>query len=261
MPRRSATSKDFELRIDLNADLGEGAETDAALLPLLSSANVACGAHAGSPQIIRHTVRLALAHGVGVGAHPSYPDREGFGRRSTNLPAAQLADTVAEQIEAVAEAVREAGAGLQHVKPHGALYNEAAGDPDLARTIGEAVRRVDPSLIILALAGSPMVAVLRQMGFRVAQEAFLDRGYTPTGALVPRGQPGAVIADARDAAQRAVRLVATGSIAAVDGRTIQVAADTLCIHSDTPHAAALAAVVREALADAGVAVRRLDTFL
>lgn len=247
--------------IDLNADLGEGAETDAAVLPLLSSANVACGAHAGSPQIVRQTVRLALAHEVAIGAHPSYPDREGFGRRSMRLTAAQLVDTVAEQIRAVAEAVREAGAGLQHVKPHGALYNEAAGDSDLARAIGEAVRRVDPSLIVLALAGSPMVAVLRDMGIRVAQEAFIDRGYTSTGALVPRGQPGAVIADVRDAAQRAVHLAATGSIAAVNGRTIQIAADTVCIHGDTPGAAALAAAVRQALTEAGVAVRRLDTFL
>ena len=247
--------------IDLNADLGEGAGTDAAILPLLTSASIACGAHAGSPEVIRQTIQLALTHGVAIGAHPSYPDREGFGRRPMRMATQQLIDTVVEQIDAVADAAREAGTGLQHVKPHGALYNQAAGDQGLARAIGEAVQRIDPSLIVVALAGSAMVAVLRAMGFKVAQEAFIDRGYTPTGTLMPRGQAGAVITDAADAARRAVRLTEARAVVAADGRAIPIDADTLCIHGDTPQAAGLAGAVRSALTDAGVAVRRMDSFL
>lgn len=247
--------------IDLNADLGEGAGSDAAVLPLLTSASIACGAHAGSPEVIHETIRLALTHRVAIGAHPSYPDREGFGRRPMRLSPQQLTDTVAEQIDAVAEAAREAGTRLQHVKPHGALYNQAAGDRSLARAIGEAVRRIDPSLIVVALAGSAMVAVLREMGLKVAQEAFIDRGYTPTGTLVPRGQAGAVITDAVDAARRAVRLTEARAVVAADGRSIRIDADTLCIHGDTPQAAGLVGAVRNALAEAGIAVRRMDSFL
>lgn len=247
--------------IDLNADLGEGAGTDDALMQVITSANIACGVHAGDADTIRRAAALAQARGVGIGAHPSFPDREGFGRRPVSLPPEQVRESVAAQIRAVGDAARQAGTRLQHVKPHGALYNQAITDPVLARAIGEAVRRVDGSLIAVALAGSPMVAVLREMGLRVAQEAFIDRGYTSEGTLVPRGRPGALVTDLSVAVGRAVRLVSEGSLTAADGRPVRVDADTLCIHSDTPQAAALAHAVREALEAAGVTVGRLDTFL
>lgn len=247
--------------IDLNADLGEGAGTDDALMQVITSANIACGVHAGDPSTIQHAVELARARGVGIGAHPSFPDREGFGRRPVSLPPEQVSESIAAQIRAVGDAARGAGTRLQHVKPHGALYNQAIMDPVLARAIGEGVRRVDGSVIAVALAGSPMVAVLREMGLRVAQEAFIDRGYTSEGTLVPRGQPGALVTDLPAAVGRAVRLVSEGFLTATDGRAVRVDADTLCIHSDTPQAAALAHAVREALEAAGVTVGRLDTFL
>ncbi len=246
--------------IDLNADLGEGAGTDTDLLSVITSANIACGGHAGDPETIRTVVASARAHRVGIGAHPSFPDREGFGRRPMALPLAQVTDTVADQIRAVAAAAREAGTRLQHVKPHGALYNQAASDPELARAIGEAVRRVDPALIIMALAGSRMAEILRTMGLRVAEEAFIDRGYTAEGTLVPRGQPGALVTDPTEAARRAVRLATEGTVTAA-GHPLRIEADTLCIHGDTPQAPALARAVRRALEDAGVGVKRLDAFL
>ncbi len=247
--------------IDLNSDLGEGVGADAELLPEITSANVACGAHAGDLDTIRRTVELARARGVGIGAHPSFPDREGFGRRAMALPPEDVAATVAEQIDVVARVARDAGTRLQHVKPHGALYNQAATDRALAAAIGEAVRRVDGSLIVIALAGSPMVTVLRDLGLRVAQEAFIDRRYSSGGTLVPRSQPGALITDPATAVQRAVRL-ATEHVAATDrGETITVKADTLCVHGDTPRAAALAKAVRQALEEADIRVARLDTFL
>lgn len=230
-------------------------------MQVITSANIACGVHAGDPDTIRRAAEQAQARGVGVGAHPSFPDREGFGRRPMSLPPEQVRESITAQIRAVGDAARGAGTRLQHVKPHGALYNQAIADPVLARAIGEAVRRVDGSLIAVALAGSPMVAVLREMGLRVAQEAFIDRGYTSKGTLVPRGQPGAFVTDLSAAVGRAVRLAAEGSLTAADGRPIHVDADTLCIHSDTPQAAALAHAVRRALEDAGVTVGRLDTFL
>src|SRR3989442_2201695 len=189
--------------IDLNADLGEGAGTDNELVAVITSANVACGAHAGDPETITSVVRTAQALRVAIGAHPSFPDRAGFGRRPMVLPSAQVTDTVAAQIQLVADAAHKVGARLQHVKPHGALYNQAASDPDLTRAIGEAVRRVDASLIILALAGSVMADLLHTMGLRVAHEAFIDRGYTEAGTLVSRGQPGAAGTGATRAAARA----------------------------------------------------------
>jgi UPF0271 protein len=247
--------------IDLNADLGEGAETDEDLLQHITSANVACGAHAGDLETIRRTVALAQARGVGIGAHPSFPDREGFGRRAMTLPPHDVMATVAAQIEVVARVAGDAGVRMQHVKPHGALYNQAAADHALGTAIGEAVRRVDAALIVVALAGSPLVTVLLDLGLRVAQEAFIDRGYSAGGTLMPRSQPGALITDPATAAERAVRLATQHVVSTESGETITVKADTLCIHGDTPRAAALAKAVRHALSQAGVGVSRLDTFV
>jgi len=247
--------------IDLNADLGEGVGTDGDLLPYVTSVNVACGAHAGDLETIRRTVELARTHGVGIGAHPSFPDREGFGRRAMALRAGDVVATVAAQIEVVAGVARDAGVRLQHVKPHGALYNQAVADHALAAAIGDAVRRVDRALIVVALAGSPLVTVLLDLGLRVAQEAFIDRGYSSGGTLMPRSRPGALITDPATAAERAVLLATEHVVSTESGETITVDADTLCIHGDTPRAAALAKAVRQALDQAGVGVRRLDAFL
>ena len=247
--------------IDLNADLGEGVGTDGDLLPYITSVNVACGAHAGDLETIRRTVELAQTHGVGIGAHPSFPDREGFGRRAMALRAGDVVATVAGQIEVVAGVARDAGVRLQHVKPHGALYNQAVADHALAAAIGEAVRLVDRALIVVALAGSPLVTVLLDLGLRVAQEAFIDRGYSSGGTLMPRSQSGALITDPATAAERAVLLATEHVVSTESGETITVEADTLCIHGDTPRAAALAKAVRQALDQAGVGVSRLDSFL
>lgn len=247
--------------IDLNADLGEGAGTDESLLEYITSANVACGAHAGDMETIRRTVALALARGVAIGAHPSFPDREGFGRRAMTLPPSEVRATVAAQVEVVVRAARDAGVRLQHVKPHGALYNQAATDRVLAAAIGDAVRGVDASLIVMALAGSPMVSVLRELGLRVAQEGFVDRGYSMNGTLVPRAQPNALITDPALAARRAVLLATEHMVVVESGETISVDAATLCLHGDTPGAVALARTVRRALDQAGVSVQRLDVLI
>jgi UPF0271 protein len=237
--------------------MGEGAGADEELMPLVSSANVACGGHAGDNASMRTTVQLARRHGVAVGAHPSYPDRAGFGReRLTRAPTEVRAD-VAAQVRALLAICREERVPLVHVKPHGALYNAAAGDADLARAIAEAVRLVDPGLVVVCLAGSPMVALVRGMGLACAEEAFADRGYTALGTLVPRGQPGALLVDPAAVAERASRLARERSVMAADGTMVPVAADTLCLHGDTPGAAALARAVRERLRADGVAVRAL----
>ncbi|MEI7705593.1 MAG: 5-oxoprolinase subunit PxpA [Deltaproteobacteria bacterium] len=245
------------MAIDLNCDMGEGAGEDAGILPFVSSVNVACGFHAGDPTTIRETIRLAARHGVAVGAHPSYPDRAGFGRLAMDRPADRVRDDVLYQVAALRGFCAAEGVRLVHVKPHGALYNAAAQDPALARAIATAVREVDPELVLVCLAGSPMVGVVRSLGLRCAEEAFADRGYTPGGTLVPRGAPGALIEDPGSVAERVAGLARDGRLTAVDGRPVAVAADTVCLHGDTPGAAALARAIRERLAREGIEVRAL----
>jgi UPF0271 protein len=243
--------------IDLNCDVGEGCGADEALMPLVSSANVACGGHAGDEATMRDTVRLARRHGVAVGAHPSYPDRAGFGRKRLPRSAAEVRADVVAQVRALAAICRAEGAPLVHVKPHGALYNAAAEDEALARAVTEGVRDVDPALVVVCLAGSPMARVVRALGLACAEEAFADRGYTSRGTLVPRGEPGALVQDPQAVAERASRMARERTVVAVDGTTVPVAADTLCLHGDTPGAATLAAAVRARLAADGVRVRAL----
>lgn len=247
------------MSIDLNADLGEGAPSDAPLLAIITSANIASGGHAGDEGTMRQTVRLALARGVGIGAHPSYPDREGFGRRALDLPHEVLVVSLAGQIDRLARVAREEGTALAHVKAHGALYNIAVDDHEVARAIGEAVRAVDRGLLVVALAGSRMAGVLRGMGIRTVEEAFIDRAYTAEGRLVSRDHPGALITDPRHAAARAVRLVREGVVASIDGADLPVRAETLCIHADTPGSPGIAAAVRAALEASGVRLARMGT--
>jgi UPF0271 protein len=241
--------------------MGEGSAADADLMPLITSASIACGGHAGDEGTMRRTVQLAVAHGVDVGAHPSYPDRAGFGRRAISMTASQVRREAEAQIRALQSVAAAAGTSLQHVKPHGALYNQAASDRELAAAIGEAVLQLDPSLIMVVLAGSTEVTVLRQMGLRVAQEAFIDRAYMPDGSLVARENAAALIADWELAAHRAVRLVRDRLLTAIDGTTLEIHADTLCIHSDTPGSVALAHAVRAALLEAGVVIAPLRAVL
>lgn len=241
--------------VDLNADLGEGAAADVELLAVITSANVACGGHAGDTETMRRAVRLAAARGVAVGAHPSYPDREGFGRRVVAMPLDQLVGVLAAQIRTLAEIAAADGIRLQHVKAHGALYNTAVADPAVAGAIGRAMREVDPELIAVGLAGSGMLAVFSGLGLRVVAEAFVDRGYTSAGALVPRDRPGALVTDASQAAVRAVRMVREHVVTSVDGPELHLEPRTLCVHADTPGAASIAASARTALEAAGVAVR------
>lgn len=240
--------------VDLNADLGEGAAADEALLGTITSASIACGGHAGDEATMRRTVRLARARGVEVGAHPSYPDRRGFGRQVIPMPAGQLTVLLAEQIQALRDIAEAEGMHLQHVKAHGALYNRAAGDEAVADAIARAMLRVDPSLIAVALSGTLMGEVFARLGLRVVREAFIDRGYTRGGTLVPRDRPDALITNPSDAAERAVRMARDGLVASVDGEELRVHAQTLCLHADTPGSPAIAAAARKALAAAGVRI-------
>jgi len=245
------------MAIDLNCDMGEGAGEDEGIVPLVSSINVACGFHAGDPATIRATIRLAARHGVAVGAHPSYPDREGFGRVPMVRSPEDVRDDVLYQVAAVRAFCAAEGVPLVHVKPHGALYNTAAQDPVLAAAICEAVRQVDPGLVIVCLAGSPMAGVVRSLGMRCAEEAFADRGYTPEGTLVPRGRPGALVDDPGAVAERVAAMARERRVTSVSGTPVTVAADTICLHSDTPGAAVLAAAIRARLTRDGIEVRAL----
>jgi UPF0271 protein len=245
-------------RIDLNADVGESfgpwpMGADDALIPLVTSVNVACGAHAGDPATILRTVALAARHGVTVGAHPGYPDLAGFGRRDLDMSAADLRASLIVQVGAVVAGARVAGVAVRHVKPHGALYNRAARDPALATIVAEAIRDLDPGLALVGLAGSASIEAGRAAGLVVLGEAFADRRYEPDGSLRSRTLPGALLGP-EDAAAQAVSIVAGGGVTASDGSRLPVAADTLCIHGDSPDAVGIARAVRAALEASGIAI-------
>lgn len=242
------------MRIDLNADVGESIGDDEGVLPFVSSANIACGFHAGNPQIMRSTAQLAQRLGVAIGAHPSFRDRDGFGRREMQITTAELESLVAYQIDALAAVASALGTRLSHVKPHGALYNMAARDAPMAAAIARAVQAVDASLVLFGLSGSQLVAAGERAGLAVASEVFADRGYRADGSLAPRGTPGAVLTDVADVAGRAVDMATGHGVVSIEGTTIRVKADTICIHGDTAGAAALAQAVRSALTGAGIRV-------
>lgn len=246
--------------IDLNSDLGEslGAWTmgdDAAMLRLVSSANVACGFHAGDPAGILATLKGAAANGVAVGAHVSYPDLTGFGRRNMDVASADLVADVIYQIGALKGLAAAAGTQVSYVKPHGALYNTIAHDARQANDVITAMLAVDPSLALVGLAGSPLLALARERGLRVVAEAFADRAYTPQGTLVSRREKGAVMHDPEVVAQRMLRLVEDGLVEAIDGSLTRVEADSICVHGDSPGAVDMAREVRRRLEQAGVTIR------
>ena len=246
--------------IDLNSDLGEslGAWSmgdDAAMLDIVSSANVACGFHAGDPAGILATLKAAHARGVSVGAHVAYPDLLGFGRRNMDVASADLVADVIYQIGALQGLAQAAGTRITYVKPHGALYNTIAHDSAQALDVITAIRDVDANLALVALAGSPLVRWAQDAGLRVVAEAFADRAYTPQGTLVSRREPGAVLHDSALVASRMLRLVRDGVVEAVDGSLASVQAQSICVHGDSPGAVAMACAVRAALEADGIAVR------
>jgi UPF0271 protein len=246
----------FLMRIDLNADVGESTAGDeSALLCCVTSVNIACGFHAGDPALIRKTVRLAHAHGLNVGAHPSLADREGFGRRSVSVEPARVEDEVLYQLSALMGIAAAESVSLSHVKPHGALYHMTALDESTAAAVARAARLVSPALRVVGLAGSKLISVARNAGLSTLSEAFVDRAYEPDGQLVPRERPGAVIHDLHRVVEQALRLVLHHRVLSMDGSTeVTIAAETLCIHGDTPDAPRLAEAVRRSLEREGVVV-------
>lgn len=247
-------------RIDLNCDMGEsfGAYqlgNDEQILEFVTSANVACGYHAGDPTVMRETVRMALQKEVAIGAHPGYRDLQGFGRRFMNLSAEEAHDMVVYQIGALATFVVAEGGKLQHVKAHGALYNAAAVDAPLAEAIARAVNSVDPGLILFGLSGSELITAGQRIGLRTASEAFADRTYQSDGTLTSRRRPDALIDDHDIAVEQSIRLAKEGRVRSQEGSDVEVRADTICIHGDGPHALPFAKAIRGRLESAGIEVK------
>ena len=238
--------------VDLNSDLGEGAGTEAALMPLITSANIACGGHAGNDNTMRAAIELAMKNGVVVGAHPGYPDRERFGRVPLEMDPRELIEAVRRQIDAIAGIASRLGARVAHVKAHGALYNQAERDPAVARNIlfGIQAATGGHELVVFAPPDSAMYAEAKAMGMKAAREGFIDRAYEPDGTLRPRTIAGALVTDPAAAAAQALAFLRDGGVTTTDGAFLKLEVDTLCIHGDTPGAAEIALAVREALRSA-----------
>lgn len=243
--------------IDFNCDLGEGCGDDAAIIPLISSASIACGGHAGDDHSMRRTLRLCQAHGVAAGAHPSYPDRAHFGRRALPLPPDAVVGFVRAQIDRLATIAAAEGVRLRHVKPHGALYNRAADDDAVADAIAATVAAFDRGLRLFGLSGSALTHAGERHGLRVAHEVFAERGYDDRGRLLPRGTPGAELDSVAESIAQVRALVLEGHAPIAGGGTVALRADTLCLHGDRPDAAVFARALRDALDEAGVAIRPL----
>ena len=242
------------MKIDLNADLGEGSTSDQALLTLVSSANIACGFHAGDAQTMLQSVRWAKASGVAIGAHPSFPDRENFGRTAMQLPPETVYAQMIYQIGALKSIAESEGERLVHVKPHGMLYNQAAADAALADAIARAVKAVDPGLILVGLAGSSSIAAAAHHGLRTREEVFADRGYLASGALVPRSQPGAMIEETERALAQTLTMVQQRQVQSISGEWVKVNAETVCLHGDGAHALQFARSLRAAFTTHHIAV-------
>jgi len=249
--------------IDLNCDMGEGMTTDAAIFPFISSANIACGGHAGDEDTMRRTVELAIRHGVAIGAHPSYPDRAGFGRvdlLGSGVTLEDLPEVIWRQLHALQDVSREFGVRLRHVKPHGALYNRAARDPAVSEVVSRAVFEFDPSLLLYGLSGSELSRSASAIGLHFVSEVFADRTYRPDGSLTPRSEAHALIDDAAASVRQVLKMVEEGRVDAflADGSAageVPIAAETICLHGDGAHAVAYAKMIHEALQREGVRIR------
>jgi len=256
-------------KIDLNSDVGESFGNyklglDEAVIPLISSANVACGFHAGDPTVMKRTVKIAKENGVAIGAHPGFPDLIGFGRRSMDASLEEIHDYVLYQVGALQGVAAAQGIKLQHVKPHGALYNMAVVNNDIWDAVARAVAAVDRQMILFVLAGSnrqELDAIGARHGIRVAYEFFGDRAYNPDGSLVSRKEPGAVIHDHEAVAEKVLKMVKEGRVVCQDGSEIDMAADTICVHGDNPSALELVKTIRHSLQSAGVEIAAPQTFL
>lgn len=249
-------------RIDLNCDMGELPEaiadgTQESLMPWLTSVNIACGGHAGDAQTMEATMRQAQKYNLSIGAHPGYPDRENFGRLEMHFSPQAISDSIFEQVKALHEIAKKLGAEIAHVKPHGALYNQAVRDREIASAIADGVARWNRNVILVGLSGSTMLEVFREAKFMAAAEAFADRRYEPDGTLRPRKHRDALLHDPGEAAKQAVGIATRGKLIAQNSLEISVTAQTLCIHGDTPGATNIAAAVAQALKSAGISVKPL----
>jgi UPF0271 protein len=259
----------MQKKIDLNSDVGESFGIykigfDEEVIPLISSANIACGFHAGDPSVMKRTLDIARKHSVGAGAHPGLPDLIGFGRRKMDVSLEEIKDYVTYQIGALQAVARSQGMSLQHVKPHGALYNMAVENVDIWEAIAETLSVLDKDLILVALAGpnrGQLEAIAARHSIRIAFEFFADRAYNSDGSLVSRKTPGAVLHDEEGVADRIVKLVSEGKVSAIDGSDMVLKADTICVHGDNPEALALVRKIREALTASGIEVCPMGTFL
>jgi len=248
--------------VDINSDVGERPEAlldgrEEELLGHVSSANIACGVHAGDISTMERVIRLCARYNVSIGAHPSFPDRANFGRTEMDLSSREIEECVQSQVKTLVSIAEKLHCSVRHVKPHGALYNVAAKDARISAAIAAAVKMVDKRLILLGLAGSPMLDVWKKAGLTVAAEAFADRRYEPDGSLRSRKLPGAVISDPSEAVEQALGIVKHGLVVTTDGSTLKVEAETICIHSDTENAIAVARALREVLPREGIQIRPL----
>ncbi len=246
------------MQIDLNADLGEGCGSDEALLDLVSSANIACGWHAGGAALMRDCVRWALQKGVAIGAHPSFNDPENFGRSEMQLSTGEIYAGVLYQLGALDAITRVEGGRINHVKAHGALYNQAARDPAMAEAIAAAVHAFDPGILLFGLANSCLIDAARRAGLTAVEEVFADRGYRADGSLVPRGQPGALLDDENEVLERTLTMIREQQVRAIDGTIVPLKAQTICLHGDGPHALAFARRIRERLSAESIAVKPME---
>ena len=234
-------------RIDLNCDMGEGYTTDALIMPLISSANIACGYHAGGGELMRQTIRLALQHQVAIGAHPSFDDKEGFGRREMHLSSEEIYQIVLDQVNTIRKAAAEEGASLHHVKPHGALYNMAAKDAMVADAISRAIKEIDACLIVYGLPDSASESSAKAHGLRFYREVFSDRTYTDEGLLTPRSQPNAMIETTEQSVAQVLQIILQETLQSTTGQEVSIKADTICIHGDGEHAVEFAQSINRAL--------------
>jgi UPF0271 protein len=254
------------MKIDINCDMGEsfGRYTlglDAEMMPLISSANIACGFHAGDPVVIRKTVRMAVDHGIGIGAHPGFPDLPGFGRRKMSLSPEELRNTIIYQVGALTGFAQVFGISLQHVKPHGALYNMSANNEKMGIAIVDALLELDKNLILFGLSGSKILKIARKTGLRVAQEVFADRAYHEDGTLVSRKVPGAVITDSSEIIDRVLKMTLEHKVVAITGTEIDLELDTICVHGDTPGAVEHVKHITKALRQEGIDIVPVRSFL
>ena len=245
------------MQIDLNCDVGEGIGNEASLMPFISSANIACGFHAGDQHEMQKMVSLCLRYNVAIGAHPSFPDKANFGRTAMHFSATEIQAIIQNQLNTLNKFINDGGTKMHHVKLHGALYNMAARDSQLAKTVATAVKDFDSGLIYYGLAGSVMTGEATQLGLNVAQEAFADRSYQADGSLTPRSAPNALITDTDQAVRQVLQIINTNMVSATNGENIPIRADTICLHGDGPGAMDLAKKINQGLLLAGIEIKRL----